>query len=144
MRAVFQDLDQAPAVDAPPDGAPRPDSRAILQRGVRPLGSDAGAPREAVLAERLTIVLGIAQRLTRTLDRQEILRTIVDEADRVLGADGSTIRILVGDRLVPAAWAGMTDDAAARLPEVRRDESWFGEVLRRRTPLAIDDVSRTD
>jgi len=103
-------------------------------------GRSAEARREAVLAERLTILLGIAQRLTRTLDRQEIFRTIVDEANRVLGADGTTIRIVQRERLVLAAWAGMSDEKAARLPVLRTDEAWLGAVLASGRPLAIEDV----
>ena len=99
--------------------------------------------REDALSDRLRTLLGISQRLTRTLKRDETLRTIVDEANRALGVDGTTIRMLDGDLLTLSAWAGMSDDVAARLPTFRRDEGWFAEICRTGNPLAIDDISRT-
>ncbi|MFL5648293.1 MAG: GAF domain-containing protein [Chloroflexota bacterium] len=99
--------------------------------------------REDSLDERLATLLSISQRLTRTLDRSEILRTIVDEANRVLHADGSTIRMLEGDQLRVAAWAGMPDETAARLPTFRPDEGWFAELCETGRPLAIEDIGRT-
>ncbi len=71
---------------------------------------------EAELAERLDTVLGIAERMAASHDRKDLFRTIVDETKRVLRADCVTIRVLVDDRLVVAAWAGMPDDVAAALP----------------------------
>ena len=77
---------------------------------------------EAELAERLDTVLGIAERLAASHDREELFRTIVDETKRALRADVTTIRILHDDRLELAAWAGLPDDVArrpARLPARR-------------------------
>ena len=44
------------------------------------------------------------------------------------------------DRLELAAWAGLTDDVASRLPSFHRDEGWVGEVLRTGRVQAWPDV----
>jgi len=95
---------------------------------------------EAELAERLDSVLGIAERLASSHDREELFRTIVDETKRALRADVTTIRILHDDRLELTAWAGLADDVANRLPSFRRDEGWVGEVLRTGRVQAWPDV----
>ena len=95
---------------------------------------------EVELAERLDSVLGIAERLAASHDRQELFRTIVDETRRALRADCTTIRILHDDGLDVAAWAGLSDELAARLPKFTRDEGWVGEVLRTGRVLAFSDV----
>ena len=69
-----------------------------------------GRSLEVELAERLDSVLGIAERLAESHDREELFRTIVDETRRALRADSTTIRILREDRLDVAAWAGLTDE----------------------------------
>jgi diguanylate cyclase (GGDEF)-like protein len=106
-----------------------------------PSRSDVGL--EAELAERLDTVLGIAGRLAASHNRRELFRMIVDETNRVLRADGTTLRTLRDDRLVVTAWAGISDDIARRLPVLGRDEGWVGEVLRTGHVLAFPDV-RTD
>ena len=115
--------------DAPVESrtASRPDTRAL----------------EIELAERLDSVLGIAERLASSHDRQDLFRTIVDETSRALRADATTIRILHDDRLEIAASAGLPDDVVSRLPVFHRDEGWVGEVLRTGRVLAWPDV-RTD
>ena len=96
--------------------------------------------READLAGRLDVLTEVASRLTRPLERGEILLTIVEEANRALRADGSTIRMISGDRVELAAWAGISDEVAARLPSLPREEGWFAELARTARPLAIDDI----
>jgi diguanylate cyclase (GGDEF)-like protein len=96
--------------------------------------------RESALADRLDVLLEVARRLTRPLERGEILLTIVEEANRALRADGTTIRMISGDRVELAAWVGMPDEVAARLPSLARDEGWFAELTRTARPLAIDDI----
>jgi diguanylate cyclase (GGDEF)-like protein len=95
---------------------------------------------EAELAQRLDTVLGIAGRLAASHDRRELFRMIVDETKRALRADATTIRILRDDRLEIAAWAGLTDDLARRLPVLTRDEGLIGEVLRSGQVLAVPDI----
>src|SRR5688572_23081565 len=95
---------------------------------------------EAELAERLDTVLGIAERMAASHDRKDLFRTIVDETKRVLRADCVTIRVVVDDRLVVAAWAGLPDDVAAALPVLRIGESWVGEVARTGRVAAWSDV----
>ncbi|MGK2850434.1 MAG: GAF domain-containing protein [Candidatus Limnocylindrales bacterium] len=98
---------------------------------------------ESELAERLDTVLGIAERLASSHDRQELFRTIVDETRRALRVDYVTIRILRDDQLVPAAWAGLDDEVAAALPAFGVGEGWVGEVLRSGRVAAYADA-RTD
>ena len=100
------------------------------------------AAHEAMSTERLEAVLGIAERLTTTLDRDAILRTIVTEVNRVLETEGTTIRILQDDRAVVVASAGIPSEVVARLPALAPDEGWFGELVRDRQTI-VDDGSLT-
>ncbi len=115
-------------------GSPRPDAPAPAGRAERP---DA---RDGDLVARYRALIDVTSRLTGTLDRDEILHTIVSEAARVLRADMSSIRLLADGHLEAAAWSGLSDDAAARLPRFAADEGWFGEVLRTGRPWACTDV----
>jgi diguanylate cyclase (GGDEF)-like protein len=92
------------------------------------------------VAARLDAVLGIAGRLAASHDRQELFRTIVDETNRALHSDATTIRILRDGRLEVAAWAGMSDETAARLPSFGQDDGWAGEVLRTGRAVAWQDI----
>jgi diguanylate cyclase (GGDEF)-like protein len=107
-------------------------------RPARPLSL--GRSLELELAERLDTVLGIAERLAASHDREALFRMIVDETRRALRADATTIRIMRDDHLEVAAWAGLPTDVAADLPDLRRDEGWVGEVLRSGRVLAFPDV----
>ena len=116
--------------------------RAAMIRASSSAASEAA--HEALLTDRLQAVLGVAERLTTTLDRDAILRTIVTEVNRALGTEGTTIRILDGDRAVVVASAGLPPDIVERLPVARTpDEGWFGELVRDRRPI-VDDGSLTD
>ncbi|HUP54418.1 MAG TPA: GAF domain-containing protein, partial [Methylomirabilota bacterium] len=95
---------------------------------------------EAELAERLDTVLNIAERLAATHDRREVFRTIVDETRRALRVDYVTIRIVEEERLVVAAWAGLSDKIARALPVFEVGERWVGEVLRTGRGAAWTDV----
>ncbi len=101
------------------------------------------AEADGRLQERITAVLAIAERLTRTFDRAEIFQTVVQETHRILGVDGVTIRIRHGDVLEVEACAGLTAEVAGRLPTVRADEGWFGEVFETGRPWACDDLDAT-
>lgn len=117
-----------------------------LREAMRRAASSAAssAAREEQLSGRLESVLGIAERLATTLDRDEVFRTIVDEVNRTLGADGTTIRIVDQGRAALVAWAGISDEVAARLPAFRADEGWFGAVVSTGRPLVRDDVRDPD
>jgi diguanylate cyclase (GGDEF)-like protein len=99
------------------------------------------AAREARLNDRIESVLGIAQRLTTSLDRNEVFRLIVSEMNRAVATDATTIRIRRGDTLELVAWAGMTDEVAGQLPALATAEDWFQEVERTRQPWYRDDVA---
>ena len=75
---------------------------------------------EAELAERLDNVLDIAGRLAASHDRAELFQMIVEETNRALRTDATTIRILRDDRLEVVAWAGLSDDVGRRLPSSDR------------------------
>src|SRR4051794_13971653 len=83
-----------------------------VARPVEPVPGAAAAE----LAGRLDTVLGIVGRLAASHDRDELVLMIVDEALRVLHADATVIRILREDRLEVAAWAGISEEVARRLP----------------------------
>lgn len=99
-----------------------------------------GLDPEPGLAELLDTVLGVAGRLVASHDREELFRMIVDETRRTLRVDSTTIRILNGDHLEVAAWAGLDDDVARSLPAFRQDEGWPGEVIRTGRAIAWSDV----
>ena len=99
------------------------------------------AAREARLNDRIESVLGIAQRLTTSLDRDEVFRLIVNEMNRAVVTDATTIRIRRGDRLELVAWAGLTDEIAAQLPDLTTGEDWFQAVDQTRRPWSRDDVA---
>jgi diguanylate cyclase (GGDEF)-like protein len=95
---------------------------------------------EAELAERLDNVLEIAGRLAASHDRTELLRMIVEETNRALRTDATTIRILRDDRLEVVAWAGLSDDVGRRLPVFGQKEGWVGEILRTGHVMAFPDA----
>ena len=105
--------------------------------------TDAETPDEAPPATHLESLLGIAERLASTHDRTELLRVIVEETKVALRADYVTIRIIDGEQLPVRAYAGIDPELAARLPTFRRDEGWFGEVLRTSRPIALNDARET-
>jgi diguanylate cyclase (GGDEF)-like protein len=124
-----------------PARLPTGERRGLLARLRQALGGGGERiDRATDLANRLDVLLDVAGRLTRPLERGEILLTIVEEANRALRADGTTIRMIVGDRVEVAAWVGLSDDVAARLPSLPHDEGWFAELARTARPLAIDDI----
>jgi len=98
------------------------------------------ARHETDTAARLDAVLGIAGRLAASHDREELFRTIVDETNRALNADATTIRILRNGRLELAAWAGLSDEVAEALPAFDQDDGWVGEVLRTGRVMAWPNV----
>jgi GAF domain-containing protein len=89
---------------------------------------------------RLRTVLAVAERLTQTFDRLEILQTISTEVNDGLGADGTTIRVLQDDQLVVAAWSGLTDADAGALPEFGRNDGAFGAVFESGLPFVAEDI----
>ncbi len=95
---------------------------------------------ELGLAGLLETVLGVAGRLVASRDREKLFRMIVDETRRTLRVDSTTIRILDDDHLEVAAWAGIDDEVARRLPAFRQDEGWPGEIIRTGRAIAWSDV----
>ena len=125
----------------------RPAAQAIELHAASWTDTDAGVPGTlssadsvAELSAHLDTVLEIAERLAATHDRAELLRMIVEETQGALHVDYATIRILDGEILPVAAWAGLDAELAARLPVFRRDEGWIGETLRTGRPMAVADI----
>ncbi len=85
-------------------------------------------PLDAELAARLDGLLGIAERLAASHDRDELLRTIVDETARALRVEGVIIRVLTDGRLVVAAWTGIEAALAEALPPIVAGEGAIGAV----------------
>src|SRR5687768_3174440 len=107
----------------------RPSLYRRLLGGAGGSGDAPGEDSQTELAERLDTMLHIAERLAATHDRRELFRTIVDETRRALRVDHVTIRVVEDDRLVVAAWAGLSDRVARALPVFGVDEGWAGEVV---------------
>ncbi len=112
----------------------------LVWTGFGTLAAQRRADVESRRRDRTATVLAIAERLTRTFDRAEILQTIVTETNRALGADATTLRIVRRGVLVPEAWANMTDETAAGLPSFGIEEGWYGEVFRTLRPSVVPDV----
>jgi diguanylate cyclase (GGDEF)-like protein len=85
-------------------------------------------------------VLGIASRLAASHDRESLFRTIVDETNRALHADATTIRILRNDTLEVAAWAGMTDEMAGGLPSFGAGDGGVAQVLTTGNVIAWSNI----
>ena len=133
MRARPQLDKAASAAGRPAD--PEPPRTSLYRRLLGGNGAATGVDGvndtlESELAERLDTVLNIAERLAASHDRHELLRTIVDETRRALRVDYVTIRVVEDDRLVIAAWAGISDRTARALPVFGLGEGWVGEILR--------------
>ena len=134
------------AVPRPPLRAMSPGRSGLVAEA--PHGPEKGATdrtapatdHDVDIAARLDAVLGIAGRLAASHDRQELFRTIVDETNRALHSDATTIRILRNERLEVAAWAGLSDETAARLPAFGEHDGWAGEVLRTGRAVAWPDI----
>jgi diguanylate cyclase (GGDEF)-like protein len=105
---------------------------------------DPGDPRAvgAELASRLDAVLGIAERLAVSHDRDHLFRTIVDESRRALGVDHVVIHTVDGEWLRVVAWAGMDEATAATLPVIHLEDGCLGEVMRGRRVSAWPDLRR--
>ncbi|MEO8571402.1 MAG: GAF domain-containing protein [Chloroflexota bacterium] len=134
MRALQEPVEDSVGDEAAP-GHPAAARPAIAD----PMGRGEQSP-EAEPAGRLDAVLGIAGRLAASHDREELFRMIVDETKRNLRVDTTTIRILRGEYLELAAWAGVSDEVAGRLPAFRSNEGWPGEVVRSGRVLSWPDV----
>ena len=142
MSARLRPIDPVPESEPDPDPElARPSLyRRLLGGSGGPAGDGPGDTLEAELAERLDTVLNIAERLAATHDRREVFRTIVDETRRALRVDYVTIRIVEEERLVVAAWAGLSDKVARSLPVFGVGEGWVGEVLRTGRVAGWSDV----
>lgn len=122
--------DAPPAVPVEADHGVRSASADPTDASPAPQAEPVAGALEAELAQRLDAVLGIAERLAASHDREDLFHTIADETRRALQADYVTIRVLRDDQLIVAAWAGLTGDAARSLPPIDVAEGWVGELLR--------------
>jgi len=119
------------------------DAPPLEATGVRrvPAAAPVGAPVVAPDVDgRLRTVLEVAERLTQTFDRAEILQTIATVVNHGLGADGTTIRVLQDGQLVVTAWAGLTDEDAGALPEFGQGDGAYGLVFESGMPFVAEDV----
>jgi PAS domain S-box-containing protein len=88
---------------------------------------------------RLEALCDVARRLGAAHDPDEVLRLILNEATRLLGADAAGIRRLEGDDLVIAA---RTESAAAVMakPRIKVGESLSGRVVATGEPMTVEDL----
>jgi diguanylate cyclase (GGDEF)-like protein len=99
---------------------------------------------ESSLEKRFEGVLGVSVRLTTTHEREALLHAIVDEALRGLDADATVLRIVRDGNLEVAAWSGMTDATAARLPVFTPGEGWFGTMASSGRPWVVNDAAHEE
>ncbi|MFN2627320.1 MAG: GAF domain-containing protein [Gaiellaceae bacterium] len=106
-----------------------------------------GALERSELFEAERTSRALAQQLARTgsvlateLEPAAVLDEVVQQAARLLGADGCAIRVLEDDELVVAAAEGAGAEEA--LGTHSQSSSWLsGDVIQSRAPVAIEDVS---
>jgi PAS domain S-box-containing protein len=77
----------------------------------------------------LKTLLEITKKIGATIDLDELLQTITDEAARLLGASGSAFRLLEEDDLVLKATSGMARDMGLQ-PRLKIGESISGHAVR--------------
>jgi signal transduction histidine kinase len=88
---------------------------------------------------RLAAILDINKRIATNEDMASLLAQIAEEAARLLGADGTILRLLRGDRLV-AVGAAPYGPAIADTPEIRLGEGIAGRVALENRVLIVPDV----
>ena len=88
---------------------------------------------------RLAAILDINKRIATNEDMASLLAQIAEEAARLIGADGTILRLLRGDRLV-AVGATPYGPAIADAPETRLGEGIVGRVALENRVLMVPDV----
>ena len=109
-------------------------------------GAARGALERSELFEAERSARSLAQQLARTgrlltteLDPEAVLDEVVEQAQGLLGADGSAIRVLAGGELVVSAANGL--GAADALGSHSSSGAWLsGDVVQSRAPVAIEDA----
>jgi PAS domain S-box-containing protein len=89
--------------------------------------------------ERLTSILEINKRIASSADQAELLSSIAQEAARLVGADGASVRILRGDRLV-AIGKSQHGSVVAQVPEVRLGEGTAGRTVQENRVIVVADI----
>src|SRR5262249_18765594 len=90
---------------------------------------------------RLEVLYAMSRRLAAVHDVDDVLKTVVSEAARLLGLEAAGIRLLDGDELVIAA----RTDAAGELMTRRGlplGHSWSGRVVSSGEPLIVEDLAQ--
>ena len=88
---------------------------------------------------RLAAILDINKRIATNEDMASLLAQIAEEAARLIGADGTILRLLRGDRLV-AVGATPYGPAIVDAPETRLGEGIVGRVALENRVLMVPDV----
>ena len=88
---------------------------------------------------RLAAILDINKRIATNEDMASLLAQIAEEAALLIGADGTILRLLRGDRLV-AVGATPYGPAIADTPETRLGEGIVGRVATENRVLMVPDV----
>ncbi|HEX5148741.1 MAG TPA: GAF domain-containing protein, partial [Candidatus Limnocylindrales bacterium] len=117
--------------------APGPGSGPVVNPRLGPAGT--GDPDETG-SERYRTLLKVAERLSASFDREDLLRTVVDTTRTLTAADIVLLRTLRGEVLDLVGWTGFDDDAAARLAPVTIHEPWLRDALAAGRAWVCDDV----
>jgi PAS domain S-box-containing protein len=87
----------------------------------------------------LSNILEINKRIASNEDMAGLLSQIAEEAARLIGADGSVLRVLRGDRLVPVGTTPF-GPTIADAPERRLGEGVVGQAALENRVIAVPDV----
>lgn len=91
--------------------------------------------------QKLTAIYEIAKAITSTLDLDELLRMIAEEATRLLNARGCVIRLLEDSSLVIKASCGLPKEIEGMMT-LSIGEGLPGMVAKEGKPILVEDLSR--
>jgi len=91
--------------------------------------------------QKLTAIYEIAKAITSTLDLDELLRMIAEEATRLLNARGCVIRLLEDSSLVIRASCGLPKEIEGMMT-LSIGEGLPGMVAKEGKPILVEDLSR--
>ncbi len=98
--------------------------------------------RVAERTNQLQTVLEIARLSSTSLDEQTVLRTVLDQIERLIDYDQARVLLLTagGEQLVPAAGSGRIVDALP-VPPPQSDRALIRQVLREKQTCILADIA---
>ncbi|MCL5022884.1 MAG: PAS domain S-box protein, partial [Nitrospirae bacterium] len=91
--------------------------------------------------QKLRAMQELAQAITSTLDLDELLRKMAEEATRLLNARGCVIRLLDNDKLSIRASFGLSRDIEQKMT-LSLGEGLPGKVAQEGRPILVEDLSK--